>query len=347
MQNPYNITFGIEPSQYINRLSQYSEIVGEFNRDEPSSQIYLITGVRGSGKTVLLSTISNHFKENKDWIVVELNPERNMIESLAAKIYDRSINKFKFHVNEFSFSFKGFSISLSGEKQIVDVESLLETMLTYIKNKNKKVLVAVDEVSNDKEMKEFAHTFQILLRQKLPIYCLMTGLFENVKNLEDEKNLTFLYRAPKINLGPLNTIEIARKYKDTFNLNEEESVNLSKLTKGYAFAYQVLGYLLYRQENKTIDEEFLNNYDLYLKEHSYDKIWASCPKKEKDFLVALTKTNKMIEIINKISVSRGAYSSLRDRLIKKGILLSKEWGSLEFALPRFDVFIKNELTFNI
>lgn len=38
-----------------------------------NQQIYMITGVRGSGKTVMLTDISKHFRKDKDWIVIELN----------------------------------------------------------------------------------------------------------------------------------------------------------------------------------------------------------------------------------------------------------------------------------
>ena len=49
----------------------------------------MITGVRGSGKTVMLTDISKHFKNEKDWIVIELNPDRDMLQGIAAKLYDK------------------------------------------------------------------------------------------------------------------------------------------------------------------------------------------------------------------------------------------------------------------
>ena len=57
--NPYTLTFGIKPKEYIERLSDTQEVLGNFLSEEPSQQIYMITGVRGSGKTVFLTTITN------------------------------------------------------------------------------------------------------------------------------------------------------------------------------------------------------------------------------------------------------------------------------------------------
>ena len=49
----------------------------------------MITGVWGSGKTVMLRDISKHFRKDKDWIVIELNPDRDLLYSFAAKLYDQ------------------------------------------------------------------------------------------------------------------------------------------------------------------------------------------------------------------------------------------------------------------
>ena len=49
----------------------------------------MITGVWGSGKTVMLTDISKHFRNDKDWFVIELIPERELLYSFAAKLYDQ------------------------------------------------------------------------------------------------------------------------------------------------------------------------------------------------------------------------------------------------------------------
>ena len=73
-----------KPYEYISRIQQTDEILEDFNAEHPVSQVYMLTGVRGSGKTVLMSAIANHLSENDDWIVVELNPTRNLLQGLAS-----------------------------------------------------------------------------------------------------------------------------------------------------------------------------------------------------------------------------------------------------------------------
>jgi len=85
-QNPYTLMFGQEPAQLISRAAQMSMVTDSFLAESPSQQIYILTGVRGSGKTVMMTEISRSIARNSNWIVVELNPERDMLTALAAKI---------------------------------------------------------------------------------------------------------------------------------------------------------------------------------------------------------------------------------------------------------------------
>lgn len=87
MNNPFTLSFGKKPLQYISRISQTNQILETFRSAVPSNQIFMITGVRGSGKTVMLTSIANELKQDDSWIVIELNPTRDLLQSLAAKIY--------------------------------------------------------------------------------------------------------------------------------------------------------------------------------------------------------------------------------------------------------------------
>ena len=51
--------FGKEPVQMIPRLSQIQEVENSFFDENIPQQIYMITGVRGSGKTVFMTSIAS------------------------------------------------------------------------------------------------------------------------------------------------------------------------------------------------------------------------------------------------------------------------------------------------
>ena len=338
--NPFTIAFGREPASLIKREKQLDQIKQAFLSDNPLTYTYVITGIRGSGKTVLLTSTCSEFKKQDDWIVVELNPDRDMLESLAAKLYENSNVKYKFLKKELSFSFHGLSFSISGENPVYDVENLLEKILTVLKKHGKKVLIAIDEVSNNKEVRTFIHSFQILNRQNLPIFLLMTGLYENVDRLKNDKSLTFLYRAPKIDLDPLDLFQVKNSYKKELEIEDDVAIKLARLTNGYAFAYQTLGYLVY-ENNCQFDDDLLVKYDEYLKIFAYDKIWSELSNIDQKVLKSLAKNGSGdVEIIYKeLNMKKSTFSSYRDKLIKNGVIQSNGWGFIAFVLPRFKEYI--------
>lgn len=56
--NPFSLSFGKEPVSLINRNVQSYEIIDTFEDENPAYQVCMITGVRGSGKTVMLTEIN-------------------------------------------------------------------------------------------------------------------------------------------------------------------------------------------------------------------------------------------------------------------------------------------------
>ena len=44
MDNPFTLSFGKKPLQYISRISQTAEIIDNFTARQPSNQIYMLTG---------------------------------------------------------------------------------------------------------------------------------------------------------------------------------------------------------------------------------------------------------------------------------------------------------------
>lgn len=197
----------------------------------------------------------------------------------------------------------------------------------------------MDEAISNKYMKVFAHEFQMLLRDKQDIYLIMTGLYQNISLLEKNKSLTFLYRAPKIYLQSLNIMSISNSYKNIFSVSNEDSIKLAKFTNGYAFAYQLLGNLLFESNDKVLNEDLISKYDELLYERSYNIIYNELARKEKEILKASVIDSSNAYVMNKSSISKEQLSAYKKNLVLKGILV-KNKDLIEFALPRFKEFLK-------
>lgn len=326
MHNPFSTTFGMEPNNFIQRLEESKQIISEFNDVNPSNYVYLITGVRGIGKTVFLSHIANTLSQDDKWLVIDPGPKDNLLENIASELYEAGKVKHLFLKTEFNFSFQGLTFSIKGENPVVNVLTLIKKMLEYLKKKGKRVLITIDEVDNSTEMKYFIQAYQSLIRQNYPILLLMTGLYDNVSKLQDDKSLTFLYRAPKIQLGSLSLQTIASKYREYLLSDDETSIKLAKLTKGYAYAYQVLGYILYKNNTTEINSKLLEEYDQYLSEYVYEKLYSELSMQEKNVVLAFNSDEivDMTQLRLKTNLSTKELSVYRNRLIKKGIIRSEE-----------------------
>ena len=336
--NPFILTFGREPINFIPRIDYLQEVKDNFYSETRPNQVFMITGVRGTGKTVLLSKLAKEFEKNKDWIVVDLNPERDMLNSLASQIYNNSKVKHLFLKAKLNLSFNGIGLSIENDKPSDDIESIITKMVEYLSEKDIKLLITIDDAANNQNIKVFAHTFQALLRKDYKVFMLMTGLYENISSIQNNKSLTFLSRVPKLILKPLNMPAIKDSYEEIFNIDSDTAVKMSKLTEGYAYAYQVLGYLMWEEEEKKISKKLLSQFDQYLSEFVYDKIWEGLSEKEIKIIIKISRNENLDMKPNEISV-------YRDRLIKYGVLESRQRGKLSFALPRFKEYIDNKLLF--
>ena len=342
MNNPFTISFGRQPAQFISRPVETNEIIENFEQEPPSSQVYMLTGVRGSGKTVLMTDIAKELSKRENWLVVELSTERDMLTSLAAKLCSRPELFALFVEAKLNFSLLGFGVEVKNAAPISDIETALARMLGVIRSAGKKLLVTVDEAVNNPNVRVFASTFQIFMRQEYPVFLLMTGLYDNIHNLQNEKTLTFLYRAPKITLGALNLTSIRLQYAKIFGISMKEAGRMADLTMGYPFAFQVLGYLYWNSRDAKTLDEVLPEYDRYLEEYVYSKIWSELSETDKQIVAVMAATGKtkVGEIREEVEMKPEKFSVYRERLKRKGVIDTSRYGAVTFALPRFDVFVR-------
>lgn len=340
MDNPFNIGFGEQPLCMISRTNEFEEIKSLLTSETPSSRSLIIAGQRGCGKTVLLAVTKNYFNSLDDWITVDLNPFMNMHEQLASKLYEEGKMKHLFTKTEFNFSFHGLSFNITGGNPVSNVNSLLDIMFSYLKKKNIKVLITIDDIAKNDHVQAFIYSFQSFLREGYNVFLVMTGLYKNISELENVDNLTFLLRAPKLFLDNLNMREIFHSYSKIFNIDEQKALELAKTTKGYAYGYQLLGNILYKNNSTSLDDDTLHEYDMALEENVYSKIWSGLSQKEKEILYSMTNNNSISSLIKDTKLNNSALQVYKNRLSKQGLIDTSKRGEINFSLPRFKEFVQ-------
>lgn len=344
--NPFTLNFGVEPANYISRKSQTDEVIQAFTSEPSPSHVFMITGVRGTGKTVFLSEIEDYFQE-RDWIVCDLSIESDLLLSLASKLYNVNRLYSIFTKAKLNLSFFGIGLDISGVPPVTDIETAVERMMDILRQHDQKLLIAIDEAVNSQSMRKFASEFQLLLRKRFPVYLLMTGLYENLYDLQNEKTLTFLFRAPKIFLPPLDSIAMMDSYQEIFHNSVHDARAMAQLTKGYSYAYQVLGYLCWESGSGSVTDDVLSRFDVFMDEYVYSKIWSEQSPVKQKILTALadSKSGNVTEIRQCIQMPPSEFSVYRQRLIRQGLVQSSGYGHIAFTLPRFEIFVRNQSHF--
>ena len=339
--NPFSLEFGVQPPKYVARLAELIQIKEDFESPSPSSHMYAILGPRGCGKTVMLSEISNSFSTSKNWIVADLNCKDNLLAQLASIIDDRIKTVRKDISAEFSFSFSFATLTLRGKEHVSSLPVLLQKMFAKLQKHNIKVLVAIDDVELNEYVEVFVKEFQSLRSKKLDIFLAMTGLYSSFNHIQSRDGLTFLQRSPKVYLGPLNLKPIAVTFSDALNIGMKEAIVLAEFTKGYAFAFQCLGYILIKQEKTKLDDAVIADFDYYLEEGVYIKLAEELTPKEKEIIafLAINGPASNQELFKAKILNEDNVSNYKQSLSRKGIIASGKRATFELNLPRLGEFM--------
>ncbi|MBR1478139.1 MAG: hypothetical protein IJ608_09295 [Lachnospiraceae bacterium] len=350
MQNPFTTTFSKIPDHTYIMTEQVQDIIENFSYDSPSESLYKITGVRGSGKTVLLAKIeeelSSSERKKEGWLVYRISPARDMLKQLASLLYRENGIKTRHKSKNISVSANimgnGGSVGIAEAESDIytDIGVELDVMLQQATAKKKKIFVGIDEVSKTPEMIVFAAEFGKWLRAKYSIFMVCTGLYENIEQLYNVKNLTFFRRASTVKTEPLNLIRMTEMYKLRLSISNDEAKKYATLTKGYPYAFQELGTLLFKKQKSDDFNDIIEMLKSELFSYSYEKIWEEMSMEDRALARLLTdkKEYKRDEILERMEKPAN-YSTYRDRLLRRGIIVARQ-GFISLSLPFFQDYVK-------
>lgn len=341
-KNPFVVTFGKKPVEYISRPSQTDEILGMFTDDPITNQVYIIRGPRGTGKTVLLADIANRLEEDQGWVVVRCAPTSDILRVIADGL-ERAVSSKKVSVDaSLTIPAIGGVTVKEAQRQPSDTYRIEDALRTLAK-RGRKALITVDEVTNTPQMRDFASNLQIWMGQGFPVFFLGTALFERIQELQNVPNLTFLYRAPKIDLTPLDLVAIVRTYQKALDVTAERARELSRLTLGYSFAFQALGYIYWNAMPVGSVEEVLPDFDAMLASAAYSKMWEEMSSGDRELCVALANSasDKVQDVRASLGDDPNRFNQRRIRLKNKGIITAPGRGRIAFSLPRFGRFVQD------
>jgi hypothetical protein len=111
---------------------------------------------------------------------------------------------------------------------------------------------------------------------------------------------------------------------------------LAKTTKGYAFAFQALGFLYFDYKDSLSFSDIIFKFDDLLDDFVYRKIWQGLSEQDRNVVLAIADSKtKVAEICSKLNMTNATFSKYKERLTNRGLIHSPQHGYVELILPRF------------
>lgn len=305
---------------FINHTEQYTAI----KKCLLSNHLCIITGPRGCGKTTAITYISNSFMKETDWIIITLNTERNILETAITCLYS---NKDAKNI---------LGDICDSETPQYDAELVLDKLLHKLTINGKNIIFVIDEIVNLINTKEFLIKLQQHLNNN--VYVLGAVDYLNIYNLQNEETISFLAKTQIIEMKPLNIELVMQKYKEFFNLDDINAMEMAKFTTGYPFAYMLLAQLCFQKNTGYIN--VIEEFDSILGDYVYKKLWKELSDGEKNFLKYLIIDDN-IKTVRYNLQQRIRHDTNEEILIRKGILNQDAQGNLLLKLPRFKEFLQS------
>ena len=355
MKNPFTHTPGRVGDANITTTLE-EKVYDNFLYTQPSESVYKITGIRGSGKTVIFGNILRHYKTSEmragGWLVYDVSSARNQIRTLISYLLlepevKKALLAEKTNLSV-SIPFVGINAGVD-TKTDYDDEVRFEQLVGILVKAKKKIIIGIDDIAKTEAMTEFCSVYAKLIRNTLedeiaapwPVYLICSGVYQNFYELGEVPNLTFFKRAAELRTESFPMPAMAIKYEDLLQMDEDEAISFAKMTKGFAYAYQVFGSAYFEHREKG-EEYVIKQAKSELFSQCYEKIWKELPDGEREILrVVSTGPKKRKEVLEELE-GKGSYQVNSTALKKMGLLAdsSESYGVAEITLPFFGEYIQ-------
>jgi len=351
-RNPFHPQFGKRPDKFIGRDSLIRDFLESLSDKNDPKRTMVISGIRGSGKTALLSGVKEAI-DPKHYAVVDVTAGVHLLQSIVDQMYllvdapDRKLTGI-------SLGALGFSVGLDAEPQdtIHGFRYNLTLLVQGFQKHGKGVVFLIDEAHNDShEMREFATTYQHLVRDGFDVALLMAGLPQSVYRVLNDKVLTFLHRAQKTFLTKVNLQLVENMYHSTFNeagfvFEDKVIEKAAEASCGFPYLIQLIGYYLWNAGlatlSKTEVDQALLNAKIELFQNVHQLILQELSLKDREFLVAMLNDkgdSRFSDLAKRLDVTSAYASKYRQRLIESGVIIPTAYGQVKVEPPYFKEFL--------
>ncbi|MDR0834684.1 MAG: ATP-binding protein [Candidatus Symbiothrix sp.] len=355
--NPFNPAFGRKPEHFVGR----DHVISEFSAalEDPNSpwRTTILIGIRGSGKTAILSDIQK-FDNQKKKITVNVTATDDMLNNILSEIYRKMPKSIKKSLPSISdISAFGIGVKFIESKDVPNFTNSfrfqLTKMLDFLKQQKIQIIFLIDEVQKHSEdMRNFVTTYQHIVRENYDVVLLMAGLPEAISSVLRDRVLTFLRRANRVTLENVSVKLVQLEYFESFNTaNKKLSLKLSQdaaqATFGYPYLIQLLGYYLWQISGSRVTpknfKEAVVRSKVELFRNVHELILDSLSPKDRDFIFAMSHDDvesNFSDIVERMGKKKNYISNYRKRCLEAGVIKATGYGKISYTLPYMKEFLE-------
>jgi hypothetical protein len=251
--NPFKPTAGGNPPRIIGRDGVRRDFEKAIvNGVGAPGRIMLLTGARGTGKTVMLASIASVARSYGWEVLTETGSDGlcvRLVDALTPRqgLLDKLVIK-----PEVSILGVGGSLGeaeLSRKTMPLTLRQALSARITTLQKKGAGLLLAIDEAqaASRDDMVAISTAVQHLVSEGRDVAVVFAGLPSLTSDLLNDDVLTFMRRAKREVLVDIPVDEVASSYVETFAtagvpISAELARRAAEATYGYPYMVQLVGY---------------------------------------------------------------------------------------------------------
>ena len=355
LANPFTPTFGQVPANMAGRDRLLREMAMAFSAQTRAPELtMLLSGARGSGKTVLLASIAGE-AERSGWIGVSTVAAEGMLEDIYVQANEKASHLVDISGGDRSLTGVGIGQILSLEwerdgERPSNWRLRMQKLIAALEEAGSGLLILVDELDPSiEEAVQLASIYQLFVMEDRRVALVMAGLPYNIERAKGDKRISFVRRAQQRKLGRVADVEVGEAIRKTVvdggrSIGDEALGVAVSAAAGFPFMIQLVGYRMWGRspESDEITVEDARVGSALAQEELRSYVLESTYRDLSDGDVAFLKAmlpdggqSLMKDVAARMGKSSSYASTYRERLLRQGVIGEPDRNAVGFELPGF------------
>ena len=360
--NPFVPGFGEQPTY----AARNGDPVGAFEAGlegyDRMQRNVLISGPRGTGKTVLLNEMEQVARE-RGWTVITVHSgSRDFGADIASQATER-LREIDPNATTSRVTSAGVNVmqfGANGTREVVDRYphsgeswgSLLARLAEIASQQGGGVMVKVDEAHSfdPRDVQELSQRIQSYAGGRANFAFVAAGLPSGGDSLLSSDGATFLARAQAVQTGQVDQQAALHLIGETTlfggrAISTDAVERAAELSQGHPYLMQLVGSEAWKQSTahgggrvtlENVNEGYRAAANEFMRTIHVPAL-RHATSEQRDFLVAMSEDNgrptHMSGMVSRLGIAGGDHSATRDSLMQAGFIRPSQDGGVEFAAP--------------